>query len=270
MIYENAKKGFDLIIKNYKVLVPDILFILIALVISLIFAFASGIIPIIFSQNFEEALRYFIENTSNLIRLIISLAMAIILTFLVGISVTSTKYEFIKNILYNKKITLKKAFINSKKYFMKVFAIRISVFLLYLIPILITALIINLFKNTIITFILLIILSLYLVILTISLIYRYPVLFLRNKNVYETLSASYKYFRKNIKYTLFILLTVFLVAFLIGFAISLIRFTIPSIQNASLLTAVSIFVYTIIRLFINVIISVWISIFIFISYKSKS
>jgi len=268
-IIGDAKKGFNFIIKNPKLLVPDILFLFAILIISLIFVYVSGILNIIFSENFQESLRLFISNMQSLIRVIITLVIAALLTFLTGIWVTAAKYELIKNITANKKITLKEAFKNSKHYLTKILLIKIATFILYLIPISIIILIINIFKNTMLTVILLIMLFILLVILSISLMYKYPVLFLKNKNVKDVLLGSYSFFRKNIKYTFLLILTALVVMIFIGSISSALSLLILLTQNIYFLFIILVVIYTILRIIVNIIISVWVSTFIFISYKSK-
>ncbi len=263
----NVKRGFNIILKNPRLLLPDIILLISIIIFSGLFVFISGVYTIIFSANFEESLRQLISNTPELTKVLITLAVAALLSFIVGISTTALKYELIKNIVSNKKITFMKAFSNSNAYFLPILSLKIATFIIYLIPLLILVLIVALFKSTVLSAILIVLLLSLYIILTLAFLFRYPILFLKTKKTKEILLDSYKFFKQKKAYSLLIVLSILIVSIILSLITTILEFLLTFAQNIGIIFTILSVLFIIIRILVNIITSVWVSIFIFISYK---
>ena len=263
----NIKRGFDILIKNPRLLLPDIILLIFILIFSGLFVFISGVYTIIFSVNFEESLRSLISNTPELMKVLLTLAVAALLSFITGITTSALKYELIKNIFVNKKITFMKAFSNSKYYFLPILYLKIATFIIYIIPLLILVLLVALFKSTILAAILIGLLLILYIILTLAFLFRYPILFLKTKKTKEILLASYNYFKQKKAYSLLLVLSIFIVSLILSLFTTILNILLAFAQNLGIVFTILFILYVIIRILVNMVTSVWVSVFIFISYK---
>ncbi len=229
-------------------LIPD-LFYLFYFIIAGAFLFANLSSFLSLTQSDLSIIK---ENFSSIA---ISLAIFILLTFLIGSLFLTMKLTLIKDILKNKKIKFQNIASNLKLNYLNLISLRIIVFLIFIIVLILFILLSKIFEKFI--FIAGILFFIVLITLVLGFLFRYPFLILENKKPVQSLKLSFNFFKKQKSYTLLTLIILFAAAFFFGFI-------------SSLLSAIKInLIQYFFKIALMLIISVWSNIFIFLSFTSK-
>lgn len=254
--------SFKLVKNNLVLLLPDILFSLIALIIIAVILKFTGFYNVIvdnFGQS-EEILKTAIQSALVNMQInsivIFTIILAGLLLILLKIFADCTTYGMLASVVKGGKANFVFSLKNSKNFFWRYFWIGV----LALIPISIlggiTFLLVLKWPIGTLVAVLLLILFIFLILIFTFLL---PVLFLDNKGVKETFSRSYSFFMGNKWHVVKALLIMFLFSLLVGVVLDSIGKAVASI-------AIVIGIYEVIRFLLSLFIEVWLEVFIFKNY----
>jgi len=233
-----------------RIIVPDILYLFFIVVIATVFAKFSGI-----SNISYEALQAHVRN--NLVSLSLQLLLMVIILFFIGARLKAFKLSIILEAVKSKSTPLLKLYKESKKFYLRVIAIKLLLFLAILATLIVGVIVYILvsYINEILAAVISIILIL---IVTVALFYREAALILENTTASKAISTSYEVFKKNKGY-------VILIAIIIGIVNFLILYTNQFLSGKGGLTTSLV---ALLYLFIVLLISAWSSVFVFTTYES--
>src|SRR3989344_5702704 len=151
-------------LKNIRLWIPDLLLVFITLLLTFLVIYINNLTSIIYATNpietFKTEISSILQHTPSLIKFIITFVIGLLINLLTGISLSTIKYELIKETIDNKKINFNSLIKTSKGYIWPLFKLKFIIFLIYFIPLLILIyLIIILLLITFINIILVAILS---------------------------------------------------------------------------------------------------------------
>lgn len=273
MYFERGANSYNLLKKNLILIVPGLVYIGIFLLLSLILLKISGLLNIVINNYADtEALTSEIKNlfttSSILINFIIYLIIFIITNFIIGITALATKLDMIKSLMKNKKPNLGESFANSKNYFFAIFITKLLIYLIILIPILITVLIQLIFKQQVISIMLLVLTLLFYVYLIFVLYFVYPIIFLKTNSPIPAIKESFLFFINNKKHTIFTAIIATLTVLAVSYLLTPFQQLFLSIASGNVLLVLMIIFY-IISTLINQAMDIWKNIFNFLNYLKK-
>lgn len=219
----NYIDSFKDLLKNPILFVPDLITILftvigayiVVLVSGLGFSFTNFNYAILTDKLALEPLIVQLRNhiQTNLGKLITSLLIFFITAFIVGAGMIAVKFNLITSIIHNKKPKFKNLLDLKSKHFYNVILLRILTFLSFL-ALIFVFLIISALFYTIHPYLSYIPIPLILIFYWI-IYFRYPIMFLNNKNAFNSLTSSYNYFRNKPKevITIWLITTLTLIGF---------------------------------------------------------
>lgn len=277
----NLKESFNLFKKNLILILPDTISLLITYTLLAILFFYTGLsnlMPLV--QSAENISLELFKNffSENLTQIIISSIVFVFVTFIVGVGVTTIKFDMITDVLHNKKASFKASSFKCKSFFWPVVALRACIFVIFAVCLVITllfgGLIYLVFNNwgsqyaTVISLAFMIPLGLAIfILLKFSLLFVYQIMFLKNiKNSFKLLKESIKLFKKDTSF-------VFISGLLI-FSLSLIFAGVANIisQLIGIIPVVSTYlspIWSVIQMFISITISIICSVYLFLQLKTK-
>tara|TARA_Y100000310_G_scaffold342470_1_gene445894 strand:- start:1101 stop:1982 length:882 start_codon:yes stop_codon:yes gene_type:complete len=238
MSFETLGKSLKYLIKYPILFLPDIILMLISYILlyllyiytgaadlsSLITSIANGAEA---EAAVVEALRIFVLE--NLNKVIVSVISFFVITFVVGVGVAVIKFEMIRDMLLKRKPSIQKAWKNRKSFFWPVVLLNFLIFLISVISLIIVFalsgfvfLLINPFTSTgalVLSGAIAVISTIaLLLIVKFSILFRYPIMFIKGKkNAWKVVKESYYFFRKK---PLFVIIT-WLIIFIVGILFSL-------------------------------------------------
>ncbi len=271
----NVIFSIKMLISNPKLFIPDVIRIIIYFFITILLVYINNFWQIVYTDKklLFDTLHSLIDTAPQLIKLIVSLAIALFFAVWVGIGAISMRYNMIKQILSEGKISAKKAYFESKKYNKRIFLVKAISFIIYLVPLtLISGIGLGILKNQGIQFkgflILFISLS-FLLVLNLAFIFVYPILILGRNKTFMALKLSINYFRKNIKKCFVTLVITAIASWLFNFFIyplltNFVNYSDANLwpNNLILLFISSWFIHSMIKLPIEL----WTDVFVFKSY----
>lgn len=286
LILESAKN----LKNNPKLIVPDLMLFFSTTIFGIIFLKILNLLPllqeILVNKNtIKEVLMSFLQNTQNIVNLVILLIIFFIITFFAGASLMAIKFQMMKDITLNKKPSFIKSMKNVPRYLWGVVGLRILIFIISILIVLLIyfffTMVYYLFSISIIYGILsAIILSaialFILAVFKISVFFVYQILFFEDKSAMESLALSFLYSKKH---SLYIIL-IWCITFSAGILFWLITIPLNNIIDIieknliSTSSAITIFILTMIitaffRVIINLIYLLWSNLFLFFAYKES-
>jgi len=222
---------------------PDVLFIIIALILAKIF-------DLIFSANYDIY--------TNPFAVAIPILVLAIILFIIKARLDSFKLTLILEAINKKKSTIKKSYKSSKKFFSRVIYMKILTYLILLITFSI-ALIIFAFINIIQPVLATIVAIVLIFIVLLSIFFRNAVLFQEDKKVIPAIKKSLETFKNKKLYTF----GTVVIILIINSLAALLNFLFPTKEISLILSQTISIIYLIIIIFI----SVWSNLFIFNTYK---
>lgn len=210
--HEHYKKSLTGLLRNPVLLAPDIIFSLIAIAAGILVLKMLGVLSLFqeISGLEDSAMAIPLVYSflkENIIKLIFSMALFFIGAFIIGTTLSATKFAMVHDFVSNKKPSFKKGFIDSKKYFWRIVGIKILTLLTYLIATLASLIIFGVFtpmNKTAAMGIAIIIGTILYLIVQLSLFFRFPILYKKDVSSYETMKTSYRFFKENKKFTLIV------------------------------------------------------------------
>ena len=261
-------------LKNNPILfIPDIIIFLMNVILGFLFLKYSGLFKILTDPNtlvegLETAvplLKMFFQE--NMIRVIANLIFFALTSFIIGSSLTAMKFGMIKDMIKKRKLTLKKM-IHNGKYVWQIISMKIIMFIIGVITFLFilgSGIILYTFLNKSVALIILAVsFPIIILILQVLLFFRYPVMFLENKNPIKSVKGSFDYFLNNKKHVLIIWLIIIAVSLIISLISPYLGFAEQKIA-LSLTMVLGYFISRIIKIAVNL----WSETFKFRSYKLK-
>jgi len=260
--------------ENPILFVPDIVIVVINIILGLSFLKSSGLITILSDpstilkslETFAPILQSFLKE--NLIRVIVTLILFAITSFVIGSGLSAMKYGMLRDLVNKKKLTLSKMWENGKNIWLVVsmkmimFAVGI-ITLLFLIG---SGVIMSQFiERGTAAFILTVATPIFILILQLLLFFRYQIMFLENKHPFEAIKESYHYFTKHFKTVILTWLIIIAISITASF---LAAFT--GLAEGKLTFSITLILGYLVRNIINVIIGLWAETFKFRIYKLKA
>ena len=251
-------------------LVPSIIFIIMTFIISFIFLQVNNLLGpflaiITNPKIITQAMQSMFNDQTNIITFMVSIAIFIFTQVAVGVSLTATKYTLIKKVLDKKKPQLWKSFIEGHKYIIRIIWIKVILLSFVLLTIVITA---TLTKN--IPLIIGVTTFTWLV-CDFLLIFRYPHLFIKNKDTIHTLINTGYITIKKTKYTLKTYAIALLIPLIIGIIFESGLSVFPKVTHdmTSMMFLMLLGLYFL-RTLGGIIIEVWRDVFVFYSYEQRN
>src|SRR3989344_1142716 len=166
-------------LKNIRLWIPDLLLVFITLLLTFLVIYINNLTSIIYATNpietFKTEISSILQHTPSLIKFIITFVIGLLINLLTGISLSTIKYELIKETIDNKKINFNSLIKTSKGYIWPLFTLKFIIFL---------------------------------IIVKLFFLFRIPSLFYKTKNSIKVLKHAYEIFRKTYKKTIIILLLI--------------------------------------------------------------
>lgn len=280
-------KSLHLLRKNPVLYIPDLVMMIITavLVLTLIkFIGAAAILNALQNpQTFTvDLLKTYVTN--NLAQIIIGGIILFIISFILGVSMTLLKYSMIKEIISGKKASLRNAWREENKLFWSVVLLRIIVWIAVIIGLLAIVLllvaiylILNAFNHNIAVLLTTIggiaILVLYLIFISLCLLFRYPYMFTKSdRNAFRVLKESIYFFKRHKIFTLVTWLIIVVISIIVGIGIIIINSilnTALTLISIALLTTVLSIVWYILSSLIRLSIDLWMYMYVFLKYTQK-
>lgn len=280
---ELTKRGFQFIRRHPVLLLPETLLFIFTYFLTLGLyrfsglsefiktAFASGqrIDPMVFLQAFAQ---------DYATQIIISLAVFVFVTFILGAGMESIKFRMIKRVLEGKRVNIRDVLEGRAYDFYRIVGMKIIIYLIAtgmaLALILLASLIFSI-SDGLVAFAAWISAGIGIalfVILSIGLLYRYPLLFIEEKNAATTIRDSFHYFRRHTKHVMLSWLVYAGMAILFGLASGLASMLFAEIQGlVSGVTMIYLVSFTgaIAAFAVRLVYNVWAGLFLFENYKEK-
>ncbi len=278
-----VKKGFQYIKENPILLLPEALLFIVTYFLTLALyrfsglsefvkmAFASGqkIDPAIFLKAFAQ------DYTTQII---VSLAVFIFVTFIFGVSMETIKFRMVKMVVLGEKVNIRDILEGRAFDFYRIIGMKVIIYLIasaIALCLMLLASFLFSISNGLVAFAAWISAGIGIalfVILSIGLLFRYPLLFLEGQNAATTVRNSFHYFTKNTKHVLISWLVYFGVAALFGVASALASLAFAQLQGlvagVTVIYLVS-FTGAIAAFAFRLVYNVWAGLFLFESYNAK-
>ena len=247
--FEEWKNSWLDLFQNLKLIIPDILFLILSGLIAFLILQISGLFPIVKTVYVDKD---FSVITNSLVRVIVSVLIFGVTTFVLGAGIRAVKFNFIKDVVKNKKVDLSKFFEYSNRDVWRVICVRILLFLIFfglLIGVgLISGLLSLVLTRDVVILIGVGILGLISVIYAFSVMFVYPVMFLKGKKALDSVKLSFDYFRKNVKHVIFVWFIITLTGVGISYVVRLFSFA-PLVISLNLVLGLFVGVWGLIYLF---------------------
>ncbi len=268
--------------KHPLILVPDLAFFLVFSILTLIFSYTLGIDLSALAKGLlevntlhSELLKTF--TNLGIVKTIISVAIFLIASFILGSGTLTWKYVIIKRILEKGKFNIYKTFREKDAYFFRLVFIRLY---LYIMGVGITAVgaVLISFNIWIRAFVQgtvpMVITSVFVIALFIfyklAMFFVFPELFFKRKKSYVTLLGSLKKFLRNAAVTFRLWVILFMIGVLYTATYTPLKLFIQKLNtlpDGGILFIIMPTIVTIILFAVSVLFKVWSDLFIFTSYK---
>ncbi|MBS3152896.1 hypothetical protein J4230_05825 [Candidatus Woesearchaeota archaeon] len=252
--------------ENLVLYVPDLVFFVAAFILTFIFLQLNNLTSIFGGEliQFNSQIKSIISTTPLLLRLIISFLVLIFINLVIGLGTITVRFAMISSIIKGEKISLRNSLKQAHRYIFPLIWLKLSLLVIYVVPIFILLTIGIVYKPLILISILLILILFF--VFRLLFIFIYPTLFIKNVlNPVKCLQNTIIHFKQN-KLGAFVVLVFVSV---VGFIFSVMFAAIPLIwNNLSIftLTSISSILYLIIKTLIDISVNLWSTLFIFKNY----
>lgn len=259
---------------NLILLLPDAIMSLVNMALGILFLKSSGILGLLTSPEIltkeittvAPAIKLFLKE--NLLKIILSLLLFIITSFMVGSGFTAMKLGAMKDLVKNKKITIRRM-IRNGRYVWQAVSMKMIMFVIGVITFLFmlgTGIILStfIFRGYVII-ILGILFPLLMILLQFMLFFRYQAMFLENKHTMVAVKESFTYFLENKKHVA----VVWLITTVVSLVTSPLSFYLGLIEEKIITVSLITIIGYLVRTAAIVVINVWSDMFKFRTYKIK-
>ena len=263
--FSNAAESIKILFKNPILYTPDLILYAITSMLTLAFLYFNGL-HVIFSDItlFTSRIRDLAGSSGTFVKLISSLIVFMLVNIIFGLGTVCFRYVLIKNLIENKKISLKLAYKSAGKYLFPILGVKIFMILIYLLPLAIFISIGFAYKPLLILMIFLLVLTW--IFIKIFFLFTYPTLFLKHlKGPIKVLKESINYFENNKKHTFLTALFIFIVSLIVGLVATPVS---PGLGVNLLNITTYAIVLFIIKSLIDITLMLWSLLFLFKNYQS--
>ncbi len=259
-------RSWRALFSNLLLLLPDIVYTIFSILMAIFFGYTSGIMQFIISNigvNIEDIVGLFLDFLrQNILKIVVSVIGFIIVTFFVGVGRDVIKYVMMKDVVENKKISIKKAWNEKKKFYLHVVWLKVKLFFIYAVISLAFGMLISFLGmnneggyNIAMLSILFILMFFAVLILHIIFMFRYAIMFRKEYDSNKTIKESFNLFKNKFGKVMFVFL-ILLLTWIVG--------GIFSIYISSLPLFGAFF-----SILLGLILSLWIDLYLFYSYGDK-
>ena len=280
MVYfANFHKSMSLFKRNFKIIVPGVLALLMSLGFSLVFILINDLAPVIlrdpsslFIAGGLSALAKKISSIlithSQLLKIGLTLAGFFVANFFAGSTLVGMKFSMINDAIRGKKLKLKNSFFKGMTYYWQIVEMRVMVFILIVLLSLILSFPLFIIARYTGGNSLIVLLSVIIILLLIKflLLFRYPVMFKHNVRAIPALNKSMTFFKKYIRYTFVVWFIIVFFIFAASVLFDFLRSVISDYFYNFAGWAVLLLIFYVIKEFAMVIVNTLVDIFGFISY----
>lgn len=258
MIKEVFLKSWINLKQNWKLLVPDLIYNTVIVFISFYLAADFATLSNVFSVDVAT-----IDNFSNpaVISALSFVGIFLIFEFLLSIAVDSIRFGLIADVIKKNKCLLSNFKEYTKKYYFNILKMKLWIGLIYALAGLLSFVVAILFNLTVlkdyIIYVFFAVAGLIYLFMSLSLVFRYPILIMENKKAWDSILTSYKFFRNNFNYTL-----------QIGIIMAVFALAVSAVTSY-LIPLTGIAALNLVGILINTILVVWLSLFTFNAYHPK-
>lgn len=288
MEFKTLEHSFQLLKKNPIVFLPNLFQIFISYILLLSIYYytgASSLAPLLNST--EKASLEMISTfiSTNLLQIIISVVSFVVITFIVGVGVMIFKYSLIKEIINNKKVSLKNAWKDNRDLFWHIILLRIILFVICLILLAISGLfslllyyLISLVSTTLAPYFAiffgLVLMSILLLIFKFMILFRYPIMFMKRiKHPVKVLKESYGLFKQDkwfVIYTWFVMAVIGLLFSIITYSLNAAVTSLTSLLQMAAVVMLLYSVWLILDVLIGLTGELWMEIYLFVKYSKRA
>lgn len=256
---------------NLLLFLPDIVIFLMNLSFGLLFLKYSGLIkfltdPEMLAKELEElmpVIKLFIKE--NLLKIIISLALFVLTSFLIGSGLLAMRLGMMKQVIKNEKLTIKKM-IDNGKHVWQVVAMKMVMFVIGITAFLFisgTGIILSTFiPNGYVIVTTGLLFPLLILLLQLLLFFRYQIMFMEKKHTVIAVKESFEYFKKYKKHVF----TIWLIIFAVSFITTPLNTYLGFAKQKAILVSATIALGYLASNLVKIIVSVWSEMYKFRSY----
>ena len=259
-------RSWKALFNNLLLLLPDIVYTIFSIFVAIFFGYTSGIVQFITSNiglNIGDVINLFTDFLrQNIFKIIVSVIGFIIVTFFVGVGRDVIKYVMMKEVVEDKKISLKKAWNEKKKFYLHVVRLKVKLFFIYAVVSLIFGMLVSFLGlndeggyNIAVLSILLVLMFFAILFLHIIFMFRYAIMFRKEYDSNKTIKESLNLFKNKFVKVMLVFL-ILLLTWIVG--------GIFSVYVSSLPLFGAFF-----SILIGLILSLWIDLYLFYSYEAK-
>ena len=274
-IYESLK----VLKNNWKIIIPSLYAFILTLVLTLIFIYVNDLFRVVFSDPsnlfiaggisaIAKKISAVLLTQSQMLKIIISLAVFVMTNFFVGSGLIAIKFAMIDDALKNKKISLKRSFFGGINRFWHVVEMRFMVFVLIVILSLILSLPFFILSNYFGKISLLVSISIITILLLIRLLllFRYPIMFKDKKSPISSLIHSMSIFKNKTGYVFTIWLISITAIFVVSLFSELFRVYLSDTFYGLSALAVILISFYVLKELLMVFVNTFVDVFLFVSY----
>ena len=259
-------RSWKAIFNNLLLLLPDIVYTIFSILVVIFFGYTSGIMQFIISNigiNIEDVVDLFIDFLrQNIFKIIVSVIGFIIVTFFVGVGRDVIKYVMMREVVENKKVSIKKAWNEKKKFYLHVVWLKVKLFFIYAVVSLIFGMLVSFLGmndeggyNIAMLSILLVLMFFAVLILHIIFMFRYAIMFRKEYDSNKTIKESFNLFKNKFAKVILVFL-ILLLTWIVGGVFSVYVSSLPLFG-------------AFFSILIGLILSLWIDLYLFYSYEGK-
>ena len=278
----NSKK-YDkigtLLRKNWKLIVPSLLGMLMGIGFALVFIVMNDLISLISTDPsslfitggisaMAKKVSSVLINQSQIIKIVLSLLVFVMANFMAGSSLIGMKYSMIKDTMGNKKTPLIRSFFKGTKYYWKIVEMRVMVLILIVILSVLLSFPFFILSRYFGDGPIFVLLSVILILLVIKLIlfFRYPILIRNGLRAIPSLNKAINIFKKNTKYVFGTWLITIFFMFSANLLFDFVRISITDYLYYIVILVVLMVGFYILKELLMVIVNTFVDVFGYVSY----
>jgi len=279
VFYENLFESGKLLRKNWKLIVPSLLGMLMGIGFALIFIVMNDLISLISTDPSSlfiaggisamvKKVSSVLINQSHIIKIVLSLLVFIMANFMAGSSLIGMKYSMIKDTMNNKKTPLIKSFFKGTKYYWRIVEMRVMVLILIVVLSILLSFPFFILSRSLGGGSIFVLLSVILVLLVIKLVlfFRYPILVKGGLRAIPSLTKTINIFKKYTKYVFSTWLITIFIVFFANLLFDFIRISITDYLYYVVNLVVIMVGFYVLKELLMVVINTLVDIFGFVSY----
>ena len=279
VFFENVFESGKLLRKNWKLIIPSLLGMLMGIGFALVFIVMNDLISLISTDPsslfiaggisaMAKKVSSVLINQSQIIKIVLSLLVFVMANFMTGSSLIGMKYSMIKDTMNNKKTPLIKSFFKGTKYYWRIVEMRVMVLVLIVILSILLSFPFFILSRYFGESSIFVLLSVILVLLVIKLIlfFRYPILIRNGLRAIPSLTKAIKIFKKHTKYVFATWLITIFVMFSANLLFDFVRISVTDYLYYVVNLVVLMVGFYVLKELLMVVVNTFVEIFGYVSY----